>query len=93
MGVQLNMEYLWPVSIESFKVSYKYLSVWSEPERGEIILQIKLAQWSLIKIIFLLEGSPTLTSIYVLATPSKTALIAKRHCTSKRDLRAATDLT
>ena len=29
------------------------------------ILQIKLAQWSLIKIIFPQEGSPTLTSIYV----------------------------
>ena len=29
------------------------------------ILQIKLAQWSLIKIIFPLEGSPSLTSVYV----------------------------
>ena len=29
------------------------------------ILQIKLAQWSLIKIIFPLEGSFTLASIYV----------------------------
>ena len=28
-------------------------------------LQIKLAQWSLIKIIFPLEGSPILASIYV----------------------------
>ena len=29
------------------------------------ILQIKLAQWSLIEIIFPLEDSPTLASIYV----------------------------
>ena len=29
------------------------------------ILQIKLVQWSLIKIIFPQDGSPTLTSIYM----------------------------
>ena len=44
------MELLWPVSIESFEVLYKYLSGWTEPEKEKIILQIKLEQWSLIKI-------------------------------------------
>ena len=34
---------------------------------GEITLRIKLAHWSFIKIIFLLEGSPTLTSIFFLS--------------------------
>ena len=33
-----------PVLIEGFELSYKYLLGWPEPERGEIILQIKLAQ-------------------------------------------------
>lgn len=63
--VQFNMEQLWPVSIESFEISCKYLSGWPEPERGKITLQVKLAQWSLIKFIFPLEGFPILTSIYV----------------------------
>ena len=63
--VQLTKEKLWPVLIEGFEVSYKYLSGWPEPERRELILQIKLAQRSLIKITFPLQGSPTVKSIYV----------------------------
>ena len=43
---------------------------------GKIILEIKLAQWVLIKIIFPLECTPSLASIYVPTTPSQTGLHA-----------------
>lgn len=56
------------------------------------ILQIKLAQGSLIKIIFPLEDSPTLTSIYMPVTRSQNVLITKRYCASKKGLRTRTKI-
>ena len=58
----------------------------AEGRVGGIILQIKLAQWRLIKIVFPMEGSPNLPSIYVSTTTSQTVLIAKRYCASQNDL-------